>query len=648
MPRTGLRLPDLSDDRWLAGWLALVPIDVVVVNLRVAPGAAPAWVRALHHLYDGAQLLALGLLASAMAHAWRRWGPSRPVWARVALAASALGVGGLFLNEDLSVLASRLAGAGPEGLARALLVAGIALLVPAAAAFGAALERRGLWGAGFAAGAALAAANHGVLENDYRGVHLLTAWIAATLIGASWPRTGAERVGSPRARELRLLAVGVATVGLVVPPSNDVAVDMARSTGTVVEPWLAATRAQSPTLRAVDLEARLRLHRPADIPPSKPALLPEGGIVVLVLADALRADVAHAPENAERFPNLTAIRRRSVAFTRARAVAPATAQSVSAIFTGRYYSQLYWSKKKDGASGYLYPHEDETPRFPELLAEAGVQTVTFAGLRGLVNAFGIVRGFEEETLINRGRGSPGARRVVPPALARLAKQGAAPAFFYLHLNDPHAPYNRGGTEGTPFERYLAEVEIIDEAMGLLLQTLDEHGLAKRTAVIFSSDHGEAFGEHGKQYHATTMYEEMLRVPLYVMVPGVAPRTVETPVSIIDLGPTVLDLMGHATPWFSMGESLVPFLRGETPELRRPLALESSRQMRALVFPDRIKIIHDRRRRTVQMFDLAKDPGELENLYDAESPDSVKRLAALKRFFEVHRIRREGYTVPYSR
>src|SRR5690606_37613960 len=111
--------------------------------------------------------------------------------------------------------------------------------------------------------------------------------------------------------------------------------------------------------------------------------------------------------------------------------------------------------------------------------------------------------------------------------------------------------------------------------------LVQEDIADRTVMVVFSDHGEAFGEHGLQEHSRSLYEIMVRVPLIIHVPGVAPRAVDASVSLIDLGPTVLDLAGVATPGRMMGESLVPFLRGEAPVLTRPIVLEG-RLKRALV------------------------------------------------------------------
>jgi arylsulfatase A-like enzyme len=238
--------------------------------------------------------------------------------------------------------------------------------------------------------------------------------------------------------------------------------------------------------------------------------------------------------------------------------------------------------------------------------------------------------------------------MTPPALERLARQGDRPLFLYLHFNDPHAPYDRGGPAPTPFEAYLKEIALVDQAIGRIRAAVDESGLADRTAILLVSDHGEAFGEHGQQFHATTLYDVMIRVAMIVHVPGARAREVDTPVSLIDVAPTVLDLMGTRTPGSYMGQSLVPFIRGRSPFLQRPIVADSSRLQRAMVFADGMKIIEDRRKQTVELYDLVRDPGEEHNLVEERETEAEGRLSTLRAFFAVHALRRPGYEVPFGR
>jgi arylsulfatase A-like enzyme len=235
---------------------------------------------------------------------------------------------------------------------------------------------------------------------------------------------------------------------------------------------------------------------------------------------------------------------------------------------------------------------------------------------------------------------------LPKILDRLDRQGEGPLFMYIHLFDPHSPYDLAGTSGTPFEGYVREIGLIDQAVRLLRQKLHVKGLANRTAIFVTSDHGEAFGEHNTRFHAVSVYDELLRVPLIMHVPGTQPRRIALPVSVIDIGPTILDLMGQPTPGVFMGQSLTPYLRGSQALLSRPLVADTGRMMQAMIFEDGLKVIRNRRTKMVEIYDLAKDPGERVNLADTMTDMHRERLDTLRVFFRAHTLERTGYTVPY--
>ena len=142
-----------------------------------------------------------------------------------------------------------------------------------------------------------------------------------------------------------------------------------------------------------------------------------------------------------------------------------------------------------------------------------------------------------------------------------------------------------------------------------------------------------------------MYEELIRVPLFIKIPGVAPRKVNTPVALVDLGPTILDLVGLPTPGYNMGQSLVPFLRGQTPKLNRPILAET-RLKKSLVMDDGYKVIIDDRSHTTEVYNLNADPNETRNLYDGPGSPDASRVDLLRFFFDIHTIRRPGYVIPY--
>jgi arylsulfatase A-like enzyme len=372
------------------------------------------------------------------------------------------------------------------------------------------------------------------------------------------------------------------------------------------------------------------------------AIVPKHAVVVLVTIDALRADVALGGEHDDSLPAIARARETSIRFVNARSPSPSTLTTAMALFTGKYYSQTYWTKSGNS----VLPTKDESLRFPALLAKHGIRTVNAVSLRGLSKKTGVGIGFERERQTKKDYGR--ARELMNIILAEVKDLGDGPGFVFGHFVDSHAPYNLAGREGTQFERYLGELALVDREIGRLQALLDRDEYRERAVLVVSADHGEAFGEHGMNFHARSVYEELLHVPLFVRLPGVQPRDITERVSLIDLGPTVLDLFGLGTPGDFMGESLVPLLAGEATKTTRPLAADSGRRLQALLFPDGVKAIRDLTHRTTEVYDLKRDPQELENLMDNPEFPAERYASALEEFFEVHTLKRRGWEPPWRK
>jgi arylsulfatase A-like enzyme len=228
--------------------------------------------------------------------------------------------------------------------------------------------------------------------------------------------------------------------------------------------------------------------------------------------------------------------------------------------------------------------------------------------------------------------------VVTAWLEWISSHRDRPVFAYMHVLDPHWPYDGGGKSGSPRERYVREVTRVDQAVGMLLDGLRAQELEDRAIVILTADHGEAFGEHNSRYHGSTLYEELVHVPLVIAGKNLKPRVVSQAVTLLDLGPTVLDLFGASTPGSYMGQSLVPLLAGERVTLARPIFLDSHGEYTGMVFEDGIKlVVHNG---VPELYDLRTDPGELVNAYDSHD-DAAKRFGILRSFGEVHRMKFEN-------
>ncbi len=193
--------------------------------------------------------------------------------------------------------------------------------------------------------------------------------------------------------------------------------------------------------------------------------------------------------------------------------------------------------------------------------------------------------------------------------------------------------------------YLRCVESVDDGIGRILDYLEESGLAKNTIVIYSSDQGLYLGEHG-WYDKRWMYEESLKMPLLIRWPGVAkPGSVNEKhiVSNLDFAETFLDAAGVTVPGDMQGRSLVPLLKGESPDWRTsfyyhyyefPGAHSVARHYG--VTNGEHKLIHFYQKDEWELFDLKKDPNELKSVYGDSSYAEVE--AKMKR--ELQRLRKE--------
>jgi choline-sulfatase len=286
--------------------------------------------------------------------------------------------------------------------------------------------------------------------------------------------------------------------------------------------------------------------------------------VVLVTIDTLRADrVGVYGWRAARTPAIDGLAARGVRVERAFAVAPITLTSHASLLTGVY-------PPVHGARHNGMRVRAEVPTLAELLHARGFATGAFVAAFPLDRRFGLNRGFDVYSdALPRGpdgrpRNERPGREVVDEALAWLsARQAGAPFFLWVHLFEPHAPY-----EGDPArpagERYDDEIAKADAQVARLVQAVDARGAAAAsTLIIVSGDHGEAFGEHGEIGHSVFIYDTTLRVPLVLAggpvtsrARGPQARVIDEPVSLVDMLPTVLDLTGLPAIRGD-GESLVP-------------------------------------------------------------------------------------------
>ena len=197
-----------------------------------------------------------------------------------------------------------------------------------------------------------------------------------------------------------------------------------------------------------------------------------------------------------------------------------------------------------------------------MLQPRGYRTGGFVGAFVLDRRWGIAQGFGDyfdEFDLSKFEMAGGldaaqrpGREVVDHALAWLEKDTTQPFFAWVHLYDPHAPYAppepyRSQFPATAQGAYDGEVAATDAQVGRLLASLEASGRLASTIVVVVGDHGEMLGEHGEQQHGFFVYDAAVRIPLIVAGPDVPARAVREQVRIVDVMPTILDLVVPRCP-----------------------------------------------------------------------------------------------------
>ncbi|MBA2304011.1 MAG: sulfatase-like hydrolase/transferase [Acidobacteria bacterium] len=295
-----------------------------------------------------------------------------------------------------------------------------------------------------------------------------------------------------------------------------------------------------------------------DSPPSDPPRAAAPPSLLLITVDTLRADrVGAYGDVSARTPAIDALAARGALFTNAFSVAPITLTSHASLLTGRYPAG-------HGARHNGMRVDLAVPTIAGSLSRAGLVTGAFVAAFPLDRRFGLIKGFQTygDTMPRGPDGRPANERagrvVVDEAVGWLEQHRSERFFLWVHLFEPHAPYGdaRGGRPAQA--RYADEIREADRQVARLTDALG--GARDSTIVAFTSDHGEAFGEHGEIAHSVFVYDTTLRVPLILAGPGIAHRTVDVPVSLVDLAPTVMRLLG-AGAFDADGVDLGPALAG---------------------------------------------------------------------------------------
>jgi len=368
--------------------------------------------------------------------------------------------------------------------------------------------------------------------------------------------------------------------------------------------------------------------------------------LLLVTLDTLRADRlgAYGYERGST-PNIDRLAAEGARFERVTTTVPATLPAHASIMTG--LNPFEHGVRNNGA----FVLRDDAVTLAEILRDQGYATAGFIGAVVLDAQFGIAQGFEHfdglaayqaETGDTSGERPGGV--VVDRASAWIEGQ-TAPWFAWVHMYDPHDPYEPPEPYAGRFaaDPYDGEIAYVDEMVGRLWRLLESTGAADNTLVVLTADHGEELGDHGEQGHSFFIYDSTVRVPMIWWAPGKVPagRVVRGGTSVVDIFPTATALLGataDAGETSPAGEGAgVPGAADLSPLLLGADAGTSGRayaeslipyldfgwsELRALVTGDYKYIAAPE----PELYNLAADPGETENLVDVEV-DRADAMAA---------------------
>ena len=367
--------------------------------------------------------------------------------------------------------------------------------------------------------------------------------------------------------------------------------------------------------------------------------------VILITLDTLRADHVglYGYERATT-PNLDRFAEEAVVFERAFAQASSTRPSHQSLFQSRPAS----AAERNGLA------------LAQVLAESGFRTAAFTGGGNISSKLGFAQGFEiyEES-------DTGLAGSLPKAASWIREHRQERFFLFLHTYDIHLPYDppephasmftesydgpiRGDNTRETLRRvrhldrhtddvaeldardrervvalYDGGIHYTDAQLAHFFILMNELDLDRDTLVIFISDHGEEFWDHGSAIHSHTLYRELLHVPLLIRAPGMTPTRVATTIPLMDLAPSILELLEVPLPAQFQGRSFSGLIAGtETGD--RPVISEQRSLKSWMEYP--WKLIRGESADDLQLFNLADDPLEQTNLADPRS-DIAERLGA---------------------
>ncbi len=335
-----------------------------------------------------------------------------------------------------------------------------------------------------------------------------------------------------------------------------------------------------------------------------------GRDVFLITIDALR----HDELSPTRTPTLHQLAQRGISFSRAYTQVPHTSFAVATLLTGKPVYALLQLGHDAGSHNTL----------PLILRNYRYKTAAFYPPSVFFVEHDRLQALEESAYgfeyvkVEYLAGEKRTQQVIDFLETEKPQQ----VFAWIHYLEPHEPYDvhPGGPDESRSdrERYDGEVGFVDSQVARLTEYLQKH--RPGALLIFAADHGEEFGEHGGRYHGTTLFDEQARVPLFVVDTAdpslLSPKQYAQPVGLIDVGPTLLGLLDVEPPHMMRGLNLAPWILSKQDKLPQRAIWSEIGKRKMVVYGDH-KLICDLQNDSCQVFDLASDPEEKNNLAEAD-------------------------------
>lgn len=359
----------------------------------------------------------------------------------------------------------------------------------------------------------------------------------------------------------------------------------------------------------------------------EPTNLEEMNIILLTI-DTLRADHLECyGYDGVKTPHINRMSREGVRFENNIVQAPLTLPSHASIMTGTY--PLFHGIRDNG--GFYLDEKHNT--LAEVLRFKGYKTSAFIAAFVLDSRWGLDQGFDtyydnfDLTKYKRVSLDSVQRRgdeVLTEAYKWLEKHAGTKFFTWIHLYDPHTPYDppepfKSQYSTGRFRLYDGEIAYVDQLMGEFLDFLEKKELLEKTLVIFTADHGESLGEHKESAHGFFIYDSDIRVPLILRFPNkvFAGGVITEQVKSIDIMPTVLHSVNLETPEAIQGETILPLILGEESRVERSAYSETYWPNYHYGWSE-LKSIRKGQYKFIdapkpELYDVRADPGEIRNL-----------------------------------